>query len=144
MEIPASHADLLDCVATAHVATVGPGGKPQVNPVWFRRDGDQVVFSVTTSRQKYRNLRRLAEVALCISDPADPFRYLELRGPVAIEDDSDHAGLNALAQKYLQVPEYPWSAPGDERVIIRMTPTAISLGQLPAEYRRGIPVFENR
>ena len=32
--IPATHADLLHSTALAHVATIGPGGEPQVNPVW--------------------------------------------------------------------------------------------------------------
>lgn len=139
--IPASHEDLLDCSATAQVATVGPNGEPQVNPVWFRRDGDHIVFSLTKSRQKYRNLKRNDRVALCISDPTDPFRYLEVRGPVVIEDDADHVSLNALARKYLDLPAYPWHGPGDERVIARMTPESVSLGDLPDEYRQGIPVF---
>jgi hypothetical protein len=33
--IPASHADLLESPALAHVATIGPSGEPQVSPVRF-------------------------------------------------------------------------------------------------------------
>lgn len=32
--VPASHADLLESTALAHVATIGPDGAPQNNPVW--------------------------------------------------------------------------------------------------------------
>ena len=55
MTIPSSHADLLDSSALAHVATIGPDGAPQSNPVWFGWDGTHVLFSQTTGRQKYRN-----------------------------------------------------------------------------------------
>ncbi len=33
--IPDSHKDILQSTALAHVATLGPGGEPQSNPVWF-------------------------------------------------------------------------------------------------------------
>ena len=38
--IPGSLADLLDRPLHAHLATVRPDGTPQVNPTWFRFDGE--------------------------------------------------------------------------------------------------------
>jgi hypothetical protein len=48
--IPSSHADLLDSTALAHVATVGPDGEPQNNPVWFGTDNGNILFSQTKTR----------------------------------------------------------------------------------------------
>lgn len=123
--IPDSHVDLLDwdTAAFAHVATIGPRGEPQNNPVWFDWDGTHVKFSQTTARQKYRNLQRDERVALSILDPEDPYRYLEVRGElVAIEPDQDLDFINRMAHKYLGEERYPWHREGDERVVVKIRP----------------------
>jgi PPOX class probable F420-dependent enzyme len=123
MTIPASHADLLDSTALVHVATIGPKGEPQVNPVWFDFDGTHVRFSQTTGRQKYRNLQHDKRVALSIVDPANPYRYLEVRGVVAeIVDDEGNAFINSMAKKYIDQDVYPWHQPGDHRVVVKVLP----------------------
>jgi PPOX class probable F420-dependent enzyme len=124
MLIPESHADILDKKAFASVATIGPNGEPQNNPVWFGWDGSHIRFSQTTTRQKYRNTRADRRVALSILDPDDPYRYLEIRGVVAdVEDDPDLAFINSMALKYLGLDRYPWHQPGDERIVIVVEPT---------------------
>jgi PPOX class probable F420-dependent enzyme len=124
MLIPESHADILDKKAFASVATIGPNGEPQNNPVWFGWDGSHIRFSQTTTRQKYRNTRADRRVALSILDPDDPYRYLEIRGVVAdVEDDPDLAFINSMALKYLGFDRYPWHQPGDERIVIVVEPT---------------------
>jgi PPOX class probable F420-dependent enzyme len=117
MTIPSSHADLLDSTALAHVATIGPDGKPQNNPVWFGWDGTHVLFSQTTGRQKYRNLQANPEVALSIVDNANAYRYVE------IVDDPDNAFINSMAKKYLDQDVYPWHQPTDHRVVVKVLPT---------------------
>ena len=121
--IPASHADLLESTALAQVATVGPHGEPQVNPVWFGTRDGYVLFSQTTGRQKYRNLQREPRIALSIVGPANPYRYLEIRGVVErIDPDPDNAFINAMAKKYIGQDVYPWHQPGDERVVVVVRP----------------------
>jgi PPOX class probable F420-dependent enzyme len=121
--IDPKYIDLLESTALAHVATIGPQGEPQVNPVWFGWDGERLRFSQTTTRQKYRNLKREPRVALSIVDPTNPFRYLELRGRVvAVEPDPEFAFINSMAKKYLGQDSYPWNRPGDERVVIVVEP----------------------
>ena len=123
MTIPASHADLLESKALAHVATIGPDGAPQNNPVWFGFDGTHVLFSQTTGRQKYKNLKKSPQVALSIVDEANPYRYLEIRGTVAsIVNDENNAFIDSMAQKYMGQPQYPWHQPGDHRVIVKVLP----------------------
>ncbi len=124
MLIPESHADILDKKAFASVATIGPNGEPQNNPVWFGWDGSHIRFSQTTTRQKYRNTRADRRVALSILDPDDPYRYLEIRGVATdVEDDPDLAFINSMALKYLGLDRYPWHQPGDERIVIVVEPT---------------------
>lgn len=121
--IPSGYEDLLTSTALADIATIGPHGEPQVNPVWFDWDGTHVRFSQTKTRQKLHNLQRDPRIALSIVDPANPYRYLEIRGRVvAVEEDPNLDFINSMAKKYLNQDKYPWHRPGDERVIIVVEP----------------------
>jgi PPOX class probable F420-dependent enzyme len=121
--IPENYKDLLDSNALAHVATIGPNGEPQNNPVWFGWDGTHLRFSQTKGRQKYRNMQREPRVALSIVDPTNPYRYLEIRGVVErIDDDSSLDFINSMAKKYIGQDRYPWHRPEDERVVIVVRP----------------------
>ena len=128
--IPDSHKDLLESTALAHVATIGPNGGPQVNPVWFGWDGDLISFSQTKSRQKLRNLQKDNRISLSIVDPSNPYRYLEVRGKaIEVIEDPDKAFIDSMAQKYLGQEKYPWSQPGDQRVIVVVEPErALTMG----------------
>jgi PPOX class probable F420-dependent enzyme len=121
--ISASHEDILGKKGFAHVATIGPDGAPHSSPVWYGWDGKLLSFSLTTRRQKYRNLRRRPLLALSVADPDDPYRYLEIRGPViAIDEDPGNAFINSMAKKYLGEDVYPFNLPGDHRVVVRVEP----------------------
>ena len=78
--IPVAHVDLFDIPAIWHVATIGPGGEPQVSPVWASFDGTYVRFPHAEGRQKWRNLCADDRVALSATDPSNLERYLEVRG----------------------------------------------------------------
>ena len=121
--IPEGYEDLLESTALAHVATVGPEGEPQVNPVWFDWDGEHLKFSQTKTRQKYRNLQRDPRVALSIVDPENPYRYIEIRGEVVrVDEDPNIDFINSMAKKYLGVDRYPYHQPGDERIVLYVEP----------------------
>jgi PPOX class probable F420-dependent enzyme len=122
--IPATHVDLLSSTALAHVATIGPNGAPQSNPVWFGWDGTYVLISQTTARQRYRNLQRTPLIALSIVDLENPFRYLEIRGSVEIVEDTDRAFIDSMARKYLDKPTFPWHDPSEHRMIVKVLPTS--------------------
>ena len=122
-EIPASHADLLESTALAHIATIGPDGAPQNNPVWFGWDGTHLKISQTTTRQKYQNVQRDPNIAVSVVDPSNPYRYLEIRGIVErIDPDPEKAFIDEMAKKYMGVDKYPWNQPGDERVVLFVRP----------------------
>ena len=121
--IPEAYADLVERPVLAHVATLGPHGEPQNNPVWFDMQDGLIRFSQTTARQKYRNVQKDDRVSFSIVDPENPDRYLEIRGTLDhIEPDPEYAFINSMAKKYLNEDKYPWLQPGEERVVVTFRP----------------------
>jgi PPOX class probable F420-dependent enzyme len=121
--IPESHLDLFKKKAFAHLATLMPDGQPQVTPVWADYDGQNVVINTAQGRQKDRNLQRDPRVALSLTDPDNPYRYLEVRGRVVertLEGADRH--IDAMAKKYLGKDKYPYSQPGEVRVVYKIRP----------------------
>ncbi len=117
-EIPSSHYDILEKKGFAHVACVMPNGLLSNNTVAFVFDGKTVRFSTLKSRQKYRNFLYDSRVTVLIPDPDNAWRYLEIRGNVEIENDEDRSFINTIAQRYMEMEQYPYDQPGDERVIL--------------------------
>jgi PPOX class probable F420-dependent enzyme len=100
-EVAESYRDIFESRALGHLATIGSDGRPQVNPVWYISDGRYVYLSVKPETVKYRNLRANPAVAMSIEDPANPVRYLEVRGEVvAFELFDTLVWVNELARKY--------------------------------------------
>ncbi len=124
--IPTEFHDLLESNALANIATIGPKGEPQNNPVWFDWDGTYILFSQTKGRQKFHNLQREPRVAVSIVDPANPYRYLEVRGKVVrVDEDPENTFINKMAKKYINQDTYPYHQPGDERVVIVVEPEKV-------------------
>jgi PPOX class probable F420-dependent enzyme len=121
--IPETHLDLFKKKAFAHLATLMKDGTPQTTPVWVDYDGKNVIINTAEGRQKDKNMMRDARVALSISDPDNPYRYLEVRGRV-IERTKDGADahIDAMAKKYLGQDKYPYRRPGEVRVIYKVAP----------------------
>ena len=85
--------------------------------MWFLAEGDSILFTHTTERQKYRNIKRDPRVAVSIVHPDDSFVYAEFRGTVArIEDDPTGAFYDKLAVRY----DSPRRYRGDPRVILHV------------------------
>ena len=99
--VPERYRDILASTALGHLATIGPDGRPQVNPVWFLSDGRSVHLSVKPETIKYWNLRANPVVAMSVVDLAHPDRYVEVRGEVvAFELFETLIWVNQLARKY--------------------------------------------
>jgi PPOX class probable F420-dependent enzyme len=117
--IPENFHDLLqdDVKAFLFLGTLMPDGSPQVTPIWFNTDGEHILINSARGRVKDRNMRRDPRIALCIHDPANPYRYLQIRGriiEITEEGADDH--INALMFKYHGERKYPWKRPGEVRV----------------------------
>ncbi len=123
--IPAKYADLLDSKALAHLATTMPDGSPQVTPVWFDHAGDIIRVNSAKGRVKSRNMAEGAKVALSIVDPANGYRYVQVRGTVTrVTEQGADAHIDSLAKKYLGLDSYPYRSAAETRQIFEITPTA--------------------
>jgi PPOX class probable F420-dependent enzyme len=120
--IPATHTDLLTTkLAFAHVATLNPDGSPQVTPVWVDFDGTHVLVNTAKGRVKARNFAREPRVALSIADPDNPYRYLGIQGRVVeITENGADAHIDKMAKKYMGKDSYPFRAPGEVRLIVKI------------------------
>jgi len=125
--IPQSYLDLFQKPAIAHLATVMPDGSPQVTPVWVDYDGLHVVINTARGRVKARNMPLDAKVAIAITDPDNPYRYLQVRGRVALiteKDAVDH--INQLSIRYTGRP-FRSIANDEVRVIYKILPEKLDL-----------------
>ncbi len=113
---------LLDGTTFAVVATVNPDGAPQSSVVWVKRDGDDVLFSTIRGRRKTRNMERDPRVSIMLYDPADPYRYVEVRGTVTLTEEGGPELIQELSRKYDGVP-FTEGRPDNVRVVVRVTPT---------------------
>ena len=115
---------LLDGKNFASVATLGPDGSPQNSVVWFRREGDTVLFSSIDGRQKVRNLRRDPRVSLTVFDLANPYHSAEIRGTAEILPDESKRLPYELSHKYLGI-DPPAEKDDETRVIVRIVPRRV-------------------
>lgn len=125
--IPDKLADLLtyDKKAFANLALTLRDSTPQVTPVWFDYDGEHIIVNSARGRVKDRVLSRKPAVALAISDPADPYRYVQIRGRVVdVTEDGARDMIDHLSEKYLGKP-YPFYR-GETRVTYRIVPEHVS------------------
>jgi PPOX class probable F420-dependent enzyme len=113
--VPGQFNDILESTTLGHLATIDEHGLPNVNPVWFLWDGEHVLLSVRPVTKKYKNLRNNPHLAISFLDPADPYRYIEIRGEITEwELYTTLDFVNLLARKYTGA-DYTHGVDGEER-----------------------------
>lgn len=124
MPFPEKFLDLLkpETKSFLFLATVNAKGIPQVTPVWFDTDGENILINTNEGRLKDRNMKSQPEVAMVIQDPKDPYRYLGIRGRVIShtrEGADEH--IDMLSRRYYNK---PWTyRQGQKRIIFKIQPT---------------------
>lgn len=128
MTFPVDFLDLLEDETRAllYLATIMPDGSPQVTPVWFSIDGEDVLINTNEGRIKDKNMKARPRVAMVIQDPKEQDRYLGMRGEVVEytkEGADEH--INRLSLKYY---ERSWQyQEGQRRIIYRIKPLHFDL-----------------
>jgi PPOX class probable F420-dependent enzyme len=116
---------LLDGRNFATVATLNPDGAPHASVVWATREGDTVLFSITTGRQKARNLARDPRVSVAVFETENPYNSVEIRGAAELVEDKGKTLPKQLSRKYLGTDPPPES---DDvvRLIVRVIPEKVT------------------
>src|SRR5688500_14184993 len=110
IELNDSQKQILLDKSFVHLATLNADGSPQVSPVWVDFDGSHVIVNSEQRRLKVRNMKRDPRVSLSVTDPTNPYRYMEIRGRVVdISVDEDCAVIDKLAKKYTGRDKYPFN-----------------------------------
>ena len=125
--IPENYRDLFEKKAFASLGTLMSDGKPQVTPVWVDFDGTHVIVNSAKGRVKDRNMRRDPRVSMALIDPDNPYRHLQLQGHVVdITEKGAVQHIDKMAKKYLGKDKYPFSQPGEVRVLYKIEPDSVS------------------
>jgi PPOX class probable F420-dependent enzyme len=83
----------------AVVTTLRKDGSPSNSVVYYAHDGDEVIFSVTTSRLKAKTLLRDPRIAITCLDDGKPYGYVTVEGTVTIVSDDivpGHVAINRV------------------------------------------------
>ena len=123
--IPNEYVDLLsdEKRSFAFLATIMNDGTPQVTPVWFNTDGENILINSAKGRVKDTNIRVNPYVAIAIVDPTDMYRYLQIRGKVVeITEKSAREHINSLCKKYTGEDVFNLNSPDEVRVIYKIRP----------------------
>ena len=109
------------------VATIRPDGTPHVTPVWVDYDGEHVMFNTATGRAKWHHMRRDPRVTIEVYSQDDPYEYVTVTGTVELEvSDAANDHIDKLSEKYTGNPTFQNHRPGEQRVIVRVTPERVS------------------
>ena len=75
--------------ASGVLATTGKDGRPHAVPIWFARDGDDILFTVWHETVKTKHIRRDPRVVLCVDDQTPPYSFVSIEGTCTLSDDMD-------------------------------------------------------
>lgn len=124
--IPEQFRDLFQKKAFAHMGFTLQDGSVLVNPVWCDFDGSHIRINTAEGRVKDKALRRDPRVTVTLTDPDNPYRYLQVRGVVeAFVTEGADAHIDELAHRYIGK-DYPNRQPGEVREILRIRPEKVS------------------
>ncbi|WP_018501058.1 PPOX class F420-dependent oxidoreductase [Parafrankia discariae] len=107
------------------VTTLTADGSPHSTVVWVDVDGDDVLFNTAVGRVKEKHLRKDPRVSVGVLDPEDRYHVVSVTGTATLDTEGADAHIDRLAKKYLGVDSYPFRQPGEQRIIVRITPTKV-------------------
>jgi PPOX class probable F420-dependent enzyme len=108
------------------VTTLRDDGSPHSTPVWVDTDGEHVLFNTAVGRAKERHLRRDPRVSVTVLPAEDQQAgYVSVSGRAELVEEGAFEHIDKLAQKYTGQEKYPWLQPGEQRIIVRITPEKI-------------------
>jgi nitroimidazol reductase NimA-like FMN-containing flavoprotein (pyridoxamine 5'-phosphate oxidase superfamily) len=90
------------------IGTIDASGLPRVVPLWFIRDGDDIVFTPRTASMVHVNLARDPRVGFTIDEASAPYRRVAVQGTAVTRyepghDDEWRELYRRIAERYVPV-----------------------------------------
>jgi PPOX class probable F420-dependent enzyme len=127
MSLPDALLDLLRKPSPCFFSTIMADGSPQVTETWVGTDGDHLIVNTVVGFVKARNVERDPRVALAIQDPANPFRYIQVRGEViSATTEGGVESIEALSQKYTGQPYPRYGGRDQQRLVLTIKANSVS------------------
>jgi PPOX class probable F420-dependent enzyme len=119
--------NLLEDKNLAFVSTLMKDGSPQITPTWIDIDGTEILINTAVGRVKQKNVTRDPRIAVSIADRNNPYHMVSMRGQVIdqITGELADSHIDKMAKKYLNKDKYPFRAPGEKRVILKVKPSRV-------------------
>ena len=112
----------------ATVSTLRKDGSVHTAVVWVDTEGeDRIALNTAEGRDWRANVARDPRITVTVIDPENPYHWTSVRGRVVVdthEGADEH--IDALAKKYLGRDEYPFRAPGEQRVKLVVEPEHVA------------------
>ncbi|MEO9308010.1 MAG: PPOX class F420-dependent oxidoreductase [Nitrososphaera sp.] len=109
-----------------YIATIMSDNSPQVTPVWIDMVDDVILVNTAQGRVKQKNVSRDPRVAISIVDKNNPYHMVTVRGKVIEQTDvGANIHIDKMAKKYLGVEKYPFSRPGEKRILLKILPDKV-------------------
>jgi len=138
------------------VGTIDADGFPSVLPIWFIREGDDILFTPRGPAVFLANIRRDPRVGLSIDEDPLPYRKISVRGTARIvhepgDDDQWRDLYRRIAKRY--VPDEAADAYVDEtidqpRALVAVSMTAddtrLTTWRMPVEGEDGTGIWHRR
>ena len=120
---------LMDEAIPVTIAVMGNIGRPNLTPMWFDYEGDQILINVAEHRKKTGWLRKNPQFTMMLINPKEMYHWIQFKGTVVeeIHEDNPVNGpavidqLNKISKKYINVDEYPLRDPSfeEKRVLFK-------------------------
>lgn len=106
--------------AYGHVITFNADGSPQVTMVWMDAEGNQPMYNTADGRIKVTNLRKNPKIMVSVQDRNNPQSYALIKGTATITAEGAEEHIDRMAQRFLGMDKYPWRAPGEKRLLVKI------------------------
>ncbi len=110
----------------AHLAIPRRDGTVQTVIVWAHPEDGKITVNSAEGRGWLANLRRAGTATVTVMADGDPHEWVSVTGRL-VGDTHDGAleHINALAKKYIDADEYPYLAPGEQRIKFALEPERV-------------------
>ncbi len=117
--------DLLEQPNYAVVSTINPNGSIHNAIAWVSADNGTISVNSARGRLWPSNLERDPRVTVLVYASDNPFHYVEIRGTASATEVGADEHINQLTKKYIDQDEYPFRAPGEQRVKFVISPQRV-------------------